>query len=544
MKHARRISKVFLVIMVLCATGSWLWPQEAPAAVQRKGIRVDAGSSQTISFTVPANTPKTWIRIITDPGITPLWYSLERGADPVVTIKSTDGANQVKPVPDGLLNPIADAIYQLNVPAVNVYSIALDHSAYRTTFPMESWTLTVQNKSSAMGIFAVYISSVSAAETEGGDAWLRDNATVDPSGYHTLSNINNLDTTEIPTPSEWWKSPSIRFTDQYGTPTKNPVGGQSNNVYIKVHNFGTQPISSVTIEAYWTHFTTSLPAFPSAEWNPLGTQTVTNIDPGTSRETGAFVWNVPPVPPPTQPNHYCIFARTTASVGALDPINYSNTVVDWLTPNNTNATHRNVMIISAVDPPPAGPFPFFIKPPLRFYVANPTKLDIVADLQVKGLPAVARASQIMVAVQPDERFELVGLKTIEGEKPVQETAAGKTTMKTATVETPAGPVPAGMRAFSIIDNERISLGGIRLKAGEKRLVEFQLALAEPVKGPQEITVDAIQTSGGKTMGGVTAVLDIAGPKAKWPCIPWYVPVLLTIVILILIVLVVKRKPAR
>ena len=540
MKPAKWARKTALVIMMLGTVGLWLWPMVAAAALVHQGIRVDAGSSQNITFTWPGNTPQIWLRVVTDPGITPLEFTIQRvtNGSPRV-IKSVDGNNQSLPVGDNLLNPIADAVYQFNVPVVNVYSIKLDNSAYSTPPANQDWTLTVANKSSALGIFAIYISTTQS-DTEGPNVWLRDNATVDPSGYHTLSNINNLDITQIPTPNEWWKSPSIRFTDSSGTPTKNPVQGQNNNIYIRVHNFGTLPLSSVTIEAYWTHFITALPPFGDPAWNPLGVQTVANIDPGTSQETPAFVWQNVPVPNPTQPNHYCIFARVTAATAAgnLNVPDYSSTVVDWLTPHNMSATHRNVMIISSVDPPPSGPFPFFFRPPIRFYVNNPTEFNIVTELSVKGLPVLARASEILFQQRPEDNIELIGLQRLAASPTKEEggTRPGTVAMQSSTGQEAVAP---GMTRYGIVANERLGFSNLILKPGEKRLVEIRLAISEPLKELRTIPFDAIQLVNGKPIGGVTAVLEIT--KAEPPGFPNWCYLIILVLIVIVILIALKKK---
>ena len=500
MKNASPTKKSFMTLTVLFTLIVLFTPHGTYGQLQRRGIRVDAGSNQTVSFNVPMGATQTWVRIVTDPGINPTTFQIGRQGNPQVPFSGT--VNDVKVATDNAAGPLADAVYELNSPATNVYSIRLDHQKYRTVSVAEMWNLRIENNSGNLGVFAIYKADSQSA-TEGPDAWLRDNATVDPSGYHTLSNINNLDTLDTslaPTPGEWWKSPAIRFTDQFGTSTKNPVGNQPNNVYVQVRNFGTLPIASVTVDAFWTNASAGLPTFLVGTipigWNPLGSQTVVNILPGQGKETGSFVWQVPPPPAANAPNHYCVFALITTSLGPLDPVNYSSNVVDVITPTNTNATHRNVVILSAVDPVPPGPFPFFFAP-VRFYLTNPLKQEIFTELSLKGLPAIARASQIRLDFRPDDRIKLQGLKCDgqAGPEPGPDiTRSQRTREKTS---------------CSIMDTEKLSIGGLHLRPDEQRLIDVQFGLSEPVRGALAIPMDVIQMADNKVMGGMTYVLDIS-----------------------------------
>ena len=280
--------------------------------------------------------------------------------------------------------------------------------------------------------------------------WIRDNATVDPSGHHTLSNIANLDSISVPTPGEFWKSPEIRFTTSDGTPTKNPVGGQMNNVIVKVKNFGTILLNEITLEAFWANAAASLPTFPSPGWNPLGTIKVSNINPGEAREGAALAWT-PSAPGPGQDNHFCVFVRTTASVGPLDPINYSFTHTVDLARHNTNVSHRNVVILSSPQPPPSGPFPvFFTKFPIRFFVTNISDEGKFTELRVKGLPVEARAMQLGLEVKPKDQIEVTGLEAIDSRVVITRPEIGSLA--------PSTTVPQiNMARFAISDMEKISL---------------------------------------------------------------------------------------
>lgn len=531
-----QIKNMFTIATVFFAVISCITLQEIYGA----GISIDAGSSMSMSVPVPvgaSSVEETWIRVVTDPSITPISFQLQKQNNANI-IEFTGTANNSADYPG-----FANLEYKFNFPASNVYSIRLHHGTYRTVSSPETWNLKIINNSNSTGIFAVYIGD-SALETEGGNVWLRDNATFDPSGFHTLSNPNYLDTTQTPTSYQWWQSPDIRFTDQNGAHTKNPIGGQPNNVYVRVHNVGTLPIGSVTVEAYWANASAGLPPFPSQNWNPLGSQQVLNINPGTSMETGSFLWHTPPVPGSNQPNHFCVFARVATSVGTLDPINYSSNVVDVMTPNNTNATHRNVVIISSKNcmtchirgkkvilPPPEGLSHFFIGTPVRFYLTNPLESEIFTELRIKGIPVVARTSQILVDVRPNDKIELQGLKPLEIKEPTH--TEGRIESK-----------KTGKTSLGIVDTERISLSGLYLKPGEQRLVEIQFCLSELIKGPLEIPIDAIQLVGDKVMGGMTYVLDVekakdaTGPK---PFVILSIILAVTLVVLILIFIKYHRK---
>ncbi|MCP4664716.1 MAG: porin family protein [bacterium] len=401
-----------------------------------------------------------------------------------------------KPVYDSLLDLVANALYGVDG---NVHKIKLQHQI--SPINTGPWELEIHNDDTTdLGVFAVYIGDSESAVT-GPNAWIRDNATVDPSGYHILSDPdNNLDTTAVPTPSEYWKSPSIRF-EVDGDPTKNPVGEELNQVFVKLRNFGTIPMDTVTVQLYWTEFSAALPDFPSADWNLLGTQILEDIEPGEWQETEGFDWNVPTAPLPGDPNHFCLFAWTVTGLGEpLDTVDFSSTNPNTLTRFNTNAAHRNVKIITAVDPPPDETTAFFFKANEWFYVTNPTEATHVAEVLIKGLPPTAGATQVQAFTRPGDELDLSGLHVID---------------------------QLQLTTFEIEDTDLISIDGIKLEPGEQRPVGLRFVLEDPTDFDPAV-IDVENVIEGEVMGGVTYVLEPKGeePKPQKPKCDWEVGVYL------------------
>jgi Subtilase family len=185
-----------------------------------------------------------------------------------------------------------------------------------------------------------------------------------------------------------------------------PKQGLENKVYLRVRNRGLLTAASVTAKLHWTQFGTALPALPSdfwsafpsdstdvSEWHPIGTSTLTNLaysgasvagcptrpQPPCAGTTDAaqiasFSWTAP-TPDPTRPNHFCLLAIVTSP---QDPVGETtNLVVDSVTPNNNNVTHRNVAIDTT-----SGSLRFAAQKEFteRFFVRNPTKKALEAVL--------------------------------------------------------------------------------------------------------------------------------------------------------------------
>ncbi|MCB0642620.1 MAG: hypothetical protein KDC44_13315, partial [Phaeodactylibacter sp.] len=145
-----------------------------------------------------------------------------------------------------------------------------------------------------------------------------------------------------------------------GIEHNQPIRTQINRVYLQIHNRGWQTANSVTVKLLWADAGAGLPALPAdywsnwsgdgfdqTNWHPLGTTTITNLEP-----------NVPVVlsrnwtPPASVSTHVCLLAMLDSPQDPLLPQTATN--VDFLTRNNKKITHRNT---HPIDPPAPGTGP-------------------------------------------------------------------------------------------------------------------------------------------------------------------------------------------
>ena len=146
-----------------------------------------------------------------------------------------------------------------------------------------------------------------------------------------------------------------------------PEAGEVNRVYVRVHNRGPVAAASVTVKLHWVQFGTALPPLPADFWtafpadsadtsqiHPLGAQTIINLGySGASVAGGAgdgsqiVQFNFPaPEISPSLPNHYCLFAVIDSPQDRVDPLSRARLVIDDITPNDNNVTHRNVQLVN------------------------------------------------------------------------------------------------------------------------------------------------------------------------------------------------------
>lgn len=206
-------------------------------------------------------------------------------------------------------------------------------------------------------------------------------------------------------------APTSATFDAFTDETPSAVSGDVNKVYVRVRNRGPNTASSVTVKLHWTQFGTSLPALPAdfwsawpgnssntTDWHPLQrsgsssyTCTINNL--AYSGSTAArdispdpaqivvFDFPAPPVDA-SKPNHFCLAAMIDSPQDRILPksgmtLTFNSHVVDDLTPNDNNATHRNYVDLHT------SRSTYFEE---RFYVRNPLNIAILTALRVKGLP--------------------------------------------------------------------------------------------------------------------------------------------------------------
>lgn len=128
----------------------------------------------------------------------------------------------------------------------------------------------------------------------------------------------------------------------------NPVRGQTNRVYVQVHNRGWKKADQVIVKLLHADAGAGLPplpgdfwaAFPGdgftqTLWKPIGTATISDLLPNVPR---VLRWDW--VPAATSSDHVCLMAMVHGPQDPLLPQGEIN--VDVLTPTNKRVTHRNV----------------------------------------------------------------------------------------------------------------------------------------------------------------------------------------------------------
>jgi len=188
------------------------------------------------------------------------------------------------------------------------------------------------------------------------------------------------------------------FTDE------DPRSLATNRVYVRVRNRGPRTVSSVTVKLHWAFAGAALPALPTdfwttfpadstdtSKWKPLGVRTVTSLAYSGASAAGCPGRTQPPCgsltddaqivqfnfpapaidPTAAHPRHYCLLAMLDSSSDPISAASKSTLVVDTITPNDNNITHRNVVL---QDPTRFGP--------TRFFVRNPTAVRQTAIVRI------------------------------------------------------------------------------------------------------------------------------------------------------------------
>jgi hypothetical protein len=186
-------------------------------------------------------------------------------------------------------------------------------------------------------------------------------------------------------------------------------------------------------------------------------------------------------------------------------------------------------------------------------VTNPFENSRRAEIRIKGLPFVARASKLNIQLKADDRIRVKGMRFISKDfirehdprqpgdvifRPAMTASAG-TTHTGSTANTSTKPALSQLRVTNPVD---LRLGGLALQGGERRLVELQFGLAESIKGPHTYTIDVENVIDGKVVGGVTNVVDIQEPEKQPPFNIWkLIAILIAICLIVLTTIIVRKK---
>ena len=163
--------------------------------------------------------------------------------------------------------------------------------------------------------------------------------------------------------------PTAASFDAFTDETPSTIPGEINRVYVRVRNRGPVTASSVTVKLHWAQFDTALPDLPSdfwtafpadssdtSQWHPLScsgttstTCTLTNLAysgssvAGTAGDAAQIVQFDFPAPSldPALPNQLSLLAMIDSAQDPISPNSMVTLVVDDITPNDNNVTHRN-----------------------------------------------------------------------------------------------------------------------------------------------------------------------------------------------------------
>lgn len=187
-----------------------------------------------------------------------------------------------------------------------------------------------------------------------GDAWHKDNAADDRLPYP---------------PGAKWLSPDLWCNNSGGTLHQDPVRGQPNQLYARLHNADTLPISNETVRFYWADPNGGI---PHSQWHDIGTATV-SVSPGVSAIAGPVSWT----PSSSVPNHTCLLAIADTgddpyAAVTLDPIVWPFDIA-----RDNNIVQKNVSVVPL--PPSPSPKPL----PLTFTALNPYPIKQPIEVRVE-----------------------------------------------------------------------------------------------------------------------------------------------------------------
>lgn len=190
--------------------------------------------------------------------------------------------------------------------------------------------------------------------------------------------------------------PTAATFDAFVDETPSAVAGDINRVYVRLRNRGPDPAAEVTIKLHWTQFGTALPplpgdfwaawpgdsADPASRWTAMECSTggtVCTVNDlaysgasvaGTAADVAQIVQFDFPAPPfdPALANHYCLLGMIDSTDDPISDDSRAIFVVDTITPNDNNVTHRNYHNL------PTGEADRFEE---RFFVRNPYDEEVI-----------------------------------------------------------------------------------------------------------------------------------------------------------------------
>jgi len=300
------------------------------------------------------------------------------------------------------------------------------------------------------------VAPVAAGGKNGVDVFLRDNR-LDWGNMQRSSNLlfenprgfiphwESVDI-KIDSPSDGYRTPPTAATfDAFSDETPSAVTGDVNRVYVRVRNRGPRSAAQVNVKLHWSQFGAGLPALPgdfwgafpnnstdTSRWHPLDCTVappsgvpatvcrVANLGysgasvAGTLSDAAQIVQFDFPAPgiDPMLDNHFCLMAVVDSPQDPVSMRSRASTVVDDITPNDNNVTHRNYANLSSTR---SDRFEraFFIRNPFsrdiqtEFHIDAPKGWNIAtvpmrAGTSVKLAPGEERRIDIRIALPATE----------------------------------------------------------------------------------------------------------------------------------------------
>jgi len=153
----------------------------------------------------------------------------------------------------------------------------------------------------------------------------------------------------------WVRNSNDGLTNQE---SQNPIGGQTNFVYVRVRNKGCNPASNATLKLYWAKASSSLSwptpwdgsiTSPALMGDPIGTQNITSIN-GNDFQIFTFNWTGTPLPSDyavfgADKAHFCLLARIETDAAAPFGMTFPETnSLGQNVKNNNNIAWKNISI--------------------------------------------------------------------------------------------------------------------------------------------------------------------------------------------------------
>jgi subtilisin family serine protease len=299
---------------------------------------------------------------------------------------------------------------------------------------------------------------------------------------------NPMDNGIPPSVGSLCQSPDVWVSlsnDPSARPAGNPEYGQTNYVFVRVHNRGSRAATNAQVKLYWAHAGTNL---SRAYWKTDGikvngvagnTRAINVPARGTGGDgeaiTAAFEWLPPdPTQHKVEPGHFCLFATVSHPD---DPILMEDVdLVRW----EDNLAWKNQIVTDSMSDGTTS---------AEFYVAGIQGASLGA-LYIDSTSA-PKGGEIKLKM-PTRYLDgsmVVGLRKVwESEGGVECQVA----------------LPTGASA---------SLTGIKLKSKENTLVRLEVTLPSGVRSGDVYPVSVEQRVNGRSTGSVTLVARVVGTPA-------------------------------